>query len=95
MLQHKAAARAGSVQTAMIRESRIAEFTLVSSFNIAGMCWFLQLMMSIRTDNGPWALDDQGTSITGMVFSALLGAIRFVKWAWGANISLPSTIRQE
>jgi hypothetical protein len=39
--------------------------------------------MSIRTDDGSkgaWVI--RLAFITGMVLSALIGVIRFVKWAW-------------
>ena len=50
---------------------------------IAVGCWFLQLIMSIRTDDGSrgaWAI--RILFIAGMVFSVLFGLIRFVKWVW-------------
>jgi hypothetical protein len=50
---------------------------------IAVACWFLQLMMSIRTDDGgkgAWLI--RTAFIAGMVLSALIGLIRFVKWVW-------------
>jgi hypothetical protein len=50
---------------------------------IAAVCWFIQLMMSIRTDNGSvgaWII--RIAFIVGMVLSALIGVIRFVKWVW-------------
>jgi hypothetical protein len=50
---------------------------------IAAVCWYLQLVMSIRTDDGgkaAWTI--RILFITGMAFSVLVGMIRFVKWAW-------------
>lgn len=50
---------------------------------IAAGCWFLQLIMSIRTDGGSkgaWAI--RFVFIAGMVLCALIGAIRFAKWVW-------------
>lgn len=50
---------------------------------IAVGCWFLQLIISFRTDNGEegaWLI--RIVFIAGMVFSALIGLIRFVKWVW-------------
>ena len=50
---------------------------------IAVGCWFLQLIMSIRTDDGSkgaWVI--RIAFIAGMVLSALIGVIRFVKWVW-------------
>lgn len=50
---------------------------------IAVGCWFLQLMMSIRTDDGSkGALLIRIAFITGMVLSSFIGVIRFVKWVW-------------
>ena len=46
-------------------------------------CWLVQLIMSIRTDDGSkgaWVI--RFVFIAGMVLSALIGAIRFVKWVW-------------
>jgi len=50
---------------------------------IAVACWFIQLMMSVRTDSGSkgaWVI--RSAFIAGMVLSFLIGVIRFVKWAW-------------
>ena len=50
---------------------------------IAVVCWFLQLIMSIRTDEGSkgaWLI--RITFIVAMVFSTFVGVIRFAKWAW-------------
>ena len=50
---------------------------------VAAICWFLQLMMSSWTDNGStkaWII--RIAFIVGMVLSALIGVIRFVKWVW-------------
>jgi hypothetical protein len=45
--------------------------------------WFFQLIMSIRTDEGSkgaWFI--RLAFIAGMVFCALVGLIRFVRWVW-------------
>ncbi len=50
---------------------------------IAVACWFFQLIMSIRTDDGSkgaWVI--RIAFITGMVLSFLIGVIRFVRWVW-------------
>jgi hypothetical protein len=50
---------------------------------IATGFWFLQLVMSIRTDDGSkgaWLI--RILFITSMVLSIFIGIIRFVKWAW-------------
>ena len=53
---------------------------------IAVACWFLQLIMSVRTydtfegSKGAWVI--RIAFIAGMVLSVLIGVIRFVKWVW-------------
>jgi hypothetical protein len=50
---------------------------------IAVGCWFFQLIMSIRTDDGSkgaWLI--RIAFIAGMVLSFLICVIRFVKWVW-------------
>lgn len=50
---------------------------------IAGACYFIQMMMSIRTHKGgigAWTI--RIAFIAVMVFSLLIGAIRFFKLAW-------------
>ena len=50
---------------------------------IATVCWFVQLILSIRTDNGSagaWIV--RIAFIAGLVLSVLIGVIRFVKWVW-------------
>jgi hypothetical protein len=52
---------------------------------LAPVFWFAQLNASVYTDRGSlraWIV--RGTLIAGMVFSAALGVIRFVKWAWAS-----------
>jgi hypothetical protein len=52
---------------------------------IAVGCWFLQLILSVRTDDGTrgaWTI--RILFIAGTVFSVLIGVIRFVKWVWEA-----------
>jgi hypothetical protein len=50
---------------------------------LAVVCWFFQLMMSMYTDKGgadAWLI--RGVLIAGMVMSAAIAIIRFVKWVW-------------
>jgi hypothetical protein len=47
--------------------------------------WFFQIGASIYTDNGTlpaWAF--RIALIVGMVLSAILAVVRFIKWAWQA-----------
>ncbi len=47
------------------------------------VCWFVQLIMSIRTDNGStgaWII--RIAFVAGVVLSTLIGVIHFVKWVW-------------
>jgi hypothetical protein len=50
---------------------------------LAVVLWYVQLMMGIYTDSGSiraWVI--RIALIAGMVISALIGVIRFVKWIW-------------
>lgn len=50
---------------------------------IAGLSWFIQLMMSVWTDKGgagAWII--RVAFIAATVLSFLIGVIRFVKWVW-------------
>jgi hypothetical protein len=50
---------------------------------VAAVCWFVQFVLSIRTDNGSagaWII--RIGFIAGMVLSVLIAVIRFVKWVW-------------
>jgi hypothetical protein len=52
-------------------------------FGLAFVFWFFQLVASIYTDKGGFgAWFFRGSLLAGMVLSAFLGIIRFVKWAW-------------
>jgi len=50
---------------------------------LAIVFWFFQLAAEVWTDKGTlsaWAF--RGLLIAGMVLSALIAVIRFVKWVW-------------
>ena len=50
---------------------------------LAGVLWFVQLMMGTYTDSGsPRAWTVRIAFIVGMIVSGLIGVIRFVKWVW-------------
>ena len=51
---------------------------------IAGVCWYVTMMMSVWTDKGgigAWII--RIAFGIAMVLSVLIGLIRFAKWAWG------------
>lgn len=52
-------------------------------FLVALACWYFQLIAGIYTDKGTlkaWIF--RIALIAGMVLSAILAIVRFIKWAW-------------
>ncbi len=50
---------------------------------IAGVCWYVTMMMSVWTYKGgiwPWII--RVAFGLGMVLSLLIGVVRLVKWVW-------------